>query len=374
MNQFPTKTGIVANINHPPPYDGAYKYNPAALAPVMHLADMLILYDSVVLRLDHETIWGLYRTFYVDELEILLKNKRLIFMPAINVNSATGYSFYDTDGKASVEKYISELTKDTEVFFSRGYSQYDNTEKIVNQIEKYIQFPELDKGNELDPFIENMTEKFGKAYNVESSRIFWDSYTGFRQGIGRIADFLYLKTNSFNIDQEMIWFLSLIEQDIKGLPFQNEISDITKSYESIFNDSIDNIHKLNNLPSVVSLIAEGKWTQEKFIEIAMSQEAYDIRNWLKNNFSEDIDIRDVFFKSIKDLPAKKTWVSWGRFGTVTALTTGLSLALTANPGLAIILGIALGASDNQFGDKLINKISGKYNPNNWVSYINRQIK
>jgi hypothetical protein len=362
MMKYPKKIGFVVDIQTMTDYGGKFKVSPASISPVMHLADLLILYDTVSIRLDFFTLQKLYSCFYVKELESLLKEKRIVFVPSIDVDSNASPSLSSGDG--TIDTYFNNLHLQLSAFFSQGYLQFDNTDSIITQVSNYTEIPKIQSGNEFHSFVENMEKKFNdsiKAYNSES---FMDSFVGFRWGIGRIIDFLASKTTSFHIDSEMIYYLNLI-----GNPKLNSKIEISKT--ELSPGTLTSLHTLNHIPSVQSLLAEGKWSRKKLLEVAMSQEAYDLRTWIKNNFSKDFDVRDAYINTMKILPSKKKWISWSRFGVVTSISTAISALLTQNPTLTTVIGVAVGVLDTQYGEKLTDKIFELENPEQWVNYINR---
>jgi hypothetical protein len=106
----------------------------------------------------------------------------------------------------------------------------------------------------------------------------------------------------------------------------------------------------------------------------LSDEASELRQWLRTNLEPDLDVRDKFFRTLKDLPSKKTWASWLRFGTVTTLSSGLSLLLASDPILSGVVGIVSGAIDTYVGQRITEKMLDPYHPQEWVSYMEKVIK
>jgi len=330
---------------------------------LLYLADLLLLYDTILIRSDFLTSQILYSGLTVEELEPLVNGGRLRFFAA-NAWSRTA-PVLDRNSSRPTSEYFRQLydymsfTKDLVI---------SDPKRVVRQIEaNSVPNQELEADSaaafqqemeqSLRPEIDQLPTPFGEDIDYH--------VVGFRNGIDRILDIWSTGTLEVYLDPQMLGYM--------------EFSDITRSevlgkLANELGNPVDVLHTISHLPTVTEMIVANALDKDGILRLVQSADATKLRNWLKENLEPDMDVRDSYFRSLRQLPSKKLWAGWLRFGSVSLLTTGLSLLLSGNPALAALLGLAVGATNQAIGKKLTQKLLDPYHPKQWLSGIQSKTK
>jgi hypothetical protein len=329
---------------------------------LVHLADLLLLYETVFIRCDITTIQFLYTVFSTRELTPLLLNKRIQF-------------YYPLSDLSYTQPILSQESKPID-FFSSLRQRLDILEmlfedsprNIVSQIEANV-IESKTKAEVWEEFHSHLMKLYLEAtYDIGYPFIGRDLEVGFRIGLGKIIDAWSTNTFNLNLDWEMLWQLDICSREKEpGKPIPPTL------VESVQSDALDKLHCMNNLPTVSNLLWSEQWNKEDLLRVIMSDESANLREWLQKHAKPGTDVKDTYYQTLGQLPSKSEWTNWLRFGFNTTLSSGLGLIMSGNPALAAIIGIALGVTDTALGQKVVSQLSDSYHPVQWVSFLQKKL-
>ncbi len=245
-----------------------------------------------------------------------------------------------------------------------------NFNKFSKQVLDNIIFKKTD--NDFEPFGETMKYLF---YDSSYSKANWIGNEKdislvvqriFSEAIENISSLWASGIVSINFDYESAHYINLCE---KAAFYEGQSFEV---YDTDNGSMINKMSTLKNIPSLAEIILSSENRSKKLIEIVNSNEASDLRNFLHNFSESDSDLRDIYIKNAANLPSKKKWVDWLRFGGVSVVSSILGTVLTANPVIGTAIGMGIGVVDKVAGDTLINSMTGDYSLDSWFSYIEKR--
>ncbi len=332
---------------------------------LLHICDLLLLYDQILIRADWWTLNQIYSSLSCEDLQPLFENGRIKYFAPMNQASSARPILNTNSGKIN-KKFILELENSfkpvSDTMFISSLNQ------ILDQIENNTTENQAIDSDKCHRLQESLMEIFfnngADKLPTDRSQLLYHE-VGFRNGIGRILDIWSTGNLAIHLDYEMKHYLDMCSE----VP-----SEINNCLPTVQQDTVDKLNSIRNIPSVKVLLMEGDIEKSKFIKIALSDESSKLRKWIRDNLDANMDVRDCYFKAFKDLPSKSGWANWLRFGVSTTLSTSLSFVLTGSPLLATLLGISAGAADVAYGEKMVSKVTGQYHPEEWLSYFETTTK
>jgi len=332
---------------------------------LVHLGDPLLLYDSVCIRADSWQLRLLYSAVTPADLAPLVTSGRIkFFLPIDRSSRAAETQFFD--GDYSADRVIANLSKTLQIDEEIGLLE---AKPVIAQVEAGLLMPDLTSRPSFVHFYDFMLEKY-----FEATRDLGYPFTGrdldvgFEGGMGRTIDAWSSGINGLNLDWEMLFLSEVTSRAFPTIPSAPFVLD------SVPVDMVTKLHAMNNIPSVTDLLWAEQVTKEDLIRILMSDESADLRLWMRKNVAPNIDVRDAFYSTLRNLPSKTKWTNRLRFGITSAVSTGLSMLLTGEPLLSTALGLAVGAADAELGEKTTAAVFDKYHPQRWIGYMQRQFQ
>ncbi len=342
----------------PPPAS----YNISLLA---YLTDILLAYEKVLIRSDLWTLNFLYANFTVEELEPLFKKDRLQFFAAMGKYSHAVPAL-EIDKGGPTREYFQIIQKGLAFPSSKFRRVLSEPTKIVQQIETHSLSYQV-----MDPIVANkyeeemimsLADEFHSLPTPRGGERHHD--VGFRSGIGHILDIWSTGTYALYLDPEMLNYLTYCDPKKSRL-----FAEIEK-----VGNPVDELHSMHHLPSVKDLLLSDRMSKEEAFRLLVSDEAAYLREWLEKNLVPGVDVRDAYLDNLKELPSKKNWTNWLKFGAVQVISVGLSTVLTANPLLGALFGIGMSALDTASGSKIMEWLMDPYHPKEWVSFIEKKVE
>ena len=322
------------------------------LKPLLSICDLFLIHDMVSFRADKWTLRELYSCFTLDELDELIKFNRIrfyqpIYQPGYHENwEVEIHKFFKTSPDILFRKKIDPNKATKQVFDHIGLSV---------TVEDYSQLKS------------EMNTLFYKEGIQRDSFFTRDVEIGFDQSIEKIRELWSCGIFSTFFDHEVLFYFDICNKAAflkeKHLP----ISELN----SRDNQLVDQLHAFKNMPSLSELLVKSDNPTRTFLQIINSTEAIELKSWIQKVDDKNVDIRDLYQSAITNLPSKNKWVDWLRFGGVTVISGILAGIVTANPALGMLVGGAIGTADKAYGEKLIDKTSKDYNPESWISFIEK---
>lgn len=318
---------------------------------ILSVGDLFLVHNKVSFRAEQWTLKEIYGGFTMDEIDELIKNDRISFYLPI-------YSrFYEEDWSDKIEE-----------FFSKQSSMFRKEKIDPKRITKQV-FDNLEPSCEIDEdFIEFKDKMFDLFYKhgIQRDSFFtMDRQIGFNQAIEKTRELWRSGIFSTSFDQEILFYFDICD---KAAHLQEKTLAIN-AIDSSEHTMLDKLHLFKNMPTISEIIVKADDPVGRFLKIVNSDEARDFREWIQAIDYKNVDIRDFYTGTLNQLPSKKHWIDWTRFGSVTAISGILGAIVTANPALGILIGGATCALDKIYGDKVINSTVKKYNPEAWFSFI-----
>ncbi|ODB33956.1 hypothetical protein BB427_20335 [Pseudoalteromonas sp. BMB] len=326
------------------------------LKTLIGIGDLFLIHDKVSFRADQSTTRELFSAFTLPEIEEFIKNGRISFyLPRYS-------PFYTETLSDDIEK---SLDTGNSIFLREPL----NASKAVSLIFDNLELP-IDNQEDYTQLTSEMNDLFYKHGIQRDSFFTTDRCFAFDQAIQKIRELWVCGIFSTSFDDEVLHYLSLCDKAATlremNLPFSD--LDLHKS------PVIDDLHSLKNLPSLAKILLSSEKPVNKFMGIINSAEADELRKWIQKSKGGNVDVRDLYDSTVRQLPSKKEWVDWTRFGSVTAISGILGTILTANPLIGMAIGGATSALDKVYGDKVIDSSTKVYNPDAWFSFIQNAVK
>jgi hypothetical protein len=361
---YPTRIGAVVDA-HTDPCFPAY------------LADCLMLYDEIVLVADPPTVLALYLNTEPDIVARLVHTGRLRFCPPSSPISHYGQDRDNSerdDHEGGLTPWRQRLLDVINVGIRRNdaIGTADALEILEAGLLPAAEKAPIDEAAWI-AIRENLLGAFRSA--AQRPEYSWlvppnTHYTtefyfeiGLRAGIGRLADLLSHGVCELDFDLEVARLLDIC------CPTRS-LDDMTSTTaRTVDTNFARDLHRIENLPPIGDLIRARDWTADHAFDVVLSDEAEQLRVWLRENMGPGVDVRDAYHSNLKELPSRKSWTTWVRFGTVTGVSTLIGALLSGNPIAGAAAGVAAGAADQQFGARAVESLVDDYHPREWLSFV-----
>lgn len=314
--------------------------------PIAYLTDRLLVYEKAIIPIDPQVVSYLYSRIGVDQIGRLLESKRLAFCPAI--------SLYSKGKQTSVEWFIKNLHENFRPV------RTEERKSALEQIEKHLVFQQDADYHGWEGIKEAAIANFiSVAKRPGYEYLTYDRQVGLQMGLARINDLICAGVMDHELDDELP---ALIDISFPGGEF-----DAGTPRESA-KDILSELHQITNLPSPGRVIATENWDDQRAIDLILSDESGDLREWLRENIEPGLDVSATYMRSLSSLPSKKEWIGWLRFGTVTGVSTAVGAIL--DPLGGALAGAVIGAADYKYGEKVL-ELADPYHPKKWLSLAGR---
>ncbi|MDR3371963.1 MAG: hypothetical protein P4L88_22665 [Rhodoferax sp.] len=335
-------------------------------SPIGFIADCLLIYDQIVIPGDPLSLANLYGLFGTEQMQRMFDKGRLCFCPAMSRLLGNEHE----ESEFSRSKYISLIEKSN---IARHH--YDDPKKILAQVDSHL----LVGSNPDYKTWKLVKDKAVFAFNELASRPEYeflmplgrygvpnlDRLVGLETGMARLNDLAAAGVLDIEMDAELPWLLNACFPGSSSMPIVNKDRSIADAVSTV-----EKLHGVRNLPSLGQMASIDSWTASQMLDIAMSDDADELRDWLRNNLTPGLDVRDAYIRATETLPSKMPWTGWLRFGAINTVTTTIG-AMVGNPILGAGIGLALSAADQQFGPKLAAAVADPYHPGKWLSLAGR---
>lgn len=312
------------------------------------LSNSLVIHEKVVIPVDAITL-NVVSSVLGDELFYgLVDSERIEFCPSFTAQSITG------SGRVAFSKddFLEQLLSNPVLDFGGERSRLEHA--VVDHLIVPMT-PTYDASDDALDAAERRFVEISKLPGHEA--LGHERQTGLRLGMARMNDLLQVGYGAMQFDTELPVLLSYADPMSARAAISSE-------------EIIGELHRIVNLPDLGTLSALENWTDKRLLSVLQSQEASDLRSWLRKNLASGMDVREAYDAADRNLPSRKAWAGWMRFGTVTAVSTAVS-SLIAGPMLGAAAGAVIGAADQAFGAKIMDAASWKYHPNEWNSFVSR---
>lgn len=324
------------------------------------MADALLIYDQLIIPADHITLVSLYMSIGAEQLGRLLHARRLAFCPAMS-NYARGQ-----DDKFTLSNSLAQIQKGLHLFDAneqRTALRQVEEHMVVGASPDYFSWRQVaeDATTAFLDAVRRPGYEFLQPIDPRSGMPVLDRQVGLTHGLARMNDLVAAGVLDMEMDKELPFLLDVcfparVHRPVSGVP---EIDALK---------TIENLHRLRNLPSPGKLMVEDQWADERAVDLILSDDVSELRAWLYKNVSPDLDVRESYIQKLEGLPSKKEWLGWLRFGAVSAVTTTIGALATPVAGAAA--GIALSALDQKLGPKAL-EFADPYHPKQWLSIAER---
>lgn len=332
-------------------------------SPMAFMADASLLYDQLIIPGDSVTLSALYMRIGAKQIGRLLHAKRLAFCPAMSNDTQT------QDDEFTLSKYIAYVEK-VKMSFNA-----DEQRTALSQIEEhmvvgaspdYFSWRQVAQSaiTAFNDAVRRPDYNFLQPIDPESGLPNLHRLVGLEHGLARMNDLMAAGVLDMEMDKELPFLLNVcfpakVHRPVSGMPETDAL------------ETIENLHSLRNLPSPGKLMVQDQWEDERAVDLILSDEASELRAWLHENVSPDLDVRESYIQKLEGLPSKKEWLGWLRFGAVSAVTTTIGALATPIAGAAA--GLALSAIDQKLGPKAV-ELADPYHPKQWLSIAEREYK
>lgn len=331
-----------------------------ASSPAEYLFNALLVYEQIVLPIDAMVLARLTAELPLWQLERLAGSGRIGFCPQATAHLAI---------RQEPEPYLRSnflARLEQEVCYPEGNASalvgFVDSHLIEGNYGDYSAWRTLrDEAEEEFMHVAGRT-KYGSLLpptTLLSNRR--DRLAGLTTGLARMNDLLVAGVADMQHDKELPILLEICFPAHRGgaaVPAGTVERDALAV--------VDQLHSLKGLP----VLTPGNDPQElsRCLDIVLSDEADELRQWIRNNLGSGIDIRDAYAASEARLPSKQAWTGWLKFGVLTGVSTVVG-ALIADPMTGFAVGTGISAVDQQYGQKSIEKLFDPYHPSRWLSYV-----
>jgi hypothetical protein len=193
-----------------------------------------------------------------------------------------------------------------------------------------------------------------------------DRIVGLRSGLARLSDLVAAGITDFEMDEELPVLLEVCFPTLN----LHEVTGASGVKDVDAREVVRALHRIDNLPPLGQFARDRGWSSGELIDTVLSDEANNLRVWLRQNAVPGLDVREAYIATERKLPSKKKWNGWLRFGAVTGVSTAVGL-LFANPIAGALAGAAIGATDQAVGADAQKRLVDPYHPNSWLSFVKR---
>lgn len=336
---------------------------------VGYLADCLLVHDSVVVPLSHQTLNRLEAAFDSPPLFELIKNQKIVFCQNAIYNPR------DSDDNATFdrERYIAEVRKGD--LFKSG----SDRPALFAEITKSF----VDPISQSNTGLAEIKKQVDEAFDFYASRPGYEFLfprdqgplapgrhyflVGALTGVSRISNLVSSGIAAMEMDRELPFLLELC------FPIKREAGVDESALRHDAQKIISDLHKINNLPSFEIKKYQPTMRHHdeisEIVKLILSDESQELRNWLQSNITPDLDVRAAYDRTEKLLPSKSQWSGWMRFGTTTGLGA-LAGLLLPDPIIGAAAGTSIGLVDQLFGGKATAQLD-TYHPKVWLTQMSK---
>ncbi|WP_367380612.1 hypothetical protein [Stenotrophomonas cyclobalanopsidis] len=335
MSALPEEVGIAADL--------------VAIADArVLLTNSLVIHEKVVIPVDAATLHFVSTMLGAELFYGLVDSERIEFCPSFTAQSITGQGRVAFSKGAFLEQLLSSPLLDF-------LGERSRLERAVVDHLIVPMTPTYDASDDARRAAERRFVEISKLPGHEALGL--ERQVGLRLGMARINDLLQVGYGALEFDTELPVLLSYADPMHARAAVSSE-------------EIIGELHRIANLPDLGALAALESWTDKRLLSVLQSQEASDLRSWLRKNLAPGMDVREAYDAADRNLPSRNAWAGWMRFGTVTAVSTAVS-SLIGGPVLGAAAGAVVGAADQAFGARIMDAVSWKYHPNKWNSFVSR---
>jgi len=338
---------------------------------VGYLADCLLVHDSIVVPLSHQTLNRLEAAFDSPPLFELIKNQKITFCQnaIYNPRESEDCSTFDR------ERYIAEVRAGD--LFKDG----SDRPALFAEITKSF----VDPISQSNTGLAEITKQVDEAFNFYASRPGYEFLfprdhgplapgqyyflVGALTGVNRISNLVSSGITAMEMDRELPLLLELC------FPIKREAGVDESALRHDAQKIISDLHKINNLPSFeikkYQPTMRDRYEISDIVKLILSDESQELRNWLQSNITADLDVRAAYDRAEKLLPSKSQWSGWMRFGTTTGLGT-LAGLLLPDPIIGAAAGASIGLVDQLLGGKATAQLDA-YHPKVWLTQMSKEM-
>jgi len=329
-------------------------------SPMAFLADALLIYDQVVLPVDPTVLSHLYARLDPKQIERLLRAHRLVFCPGMS-------RLIKPDVKTlNRSSFLTYMENDLRLFDEedrRLALDHVNNYLLVGPTPNYTLWKAVDREAQ-EAFAQVARRpgyEFLNSFDPTTGLPNLDREVGLRTGLARMNDLVAAGVQDMELDAELPVLLDVC------FPARS-VRPISESPETQARETIQKLHKIMGLPSVGETVQAEQWSEERIVNLLLSDDASTLRHWLSAHLQPGLDVRDVYIQKLDGLPSKKEWRTWLKFGTVNAVSTVIGFLATPLAGAAAALTLA--TVDQKFGNKVLELEDG-YHPKKWLALVER---
>lgn len=334
--------------------DGLSILPASRMAYLPRICDALLSYEKIVIRVDTFAMPLLLRETKVQGLAELCRAGLVGFVAPVDARiSQTGGCITD-DETTLTTRAADELVTNLKAI---GFYTHREIQQCISLLEEFALPQPIRETAKWTAFADGLHEKWNLISTDAGVPVSMDADVGFRSGVGRTIDFWSAGIFAINYDEEMRFYLNVIE----GQPGEVSLKSAIEPGKEVF--------AMEGVPSFSDL---GWEEPDQFIKTATSDELRNLRQWVRVNISSGIDAREAYYRELQRLPSKDRWVNRLRFAIGTGITTAISTVLTQHPILGFAAGTAYGIVDLEFGDKATARIADPYHPQQWLSRLMRK--
>lgn len=324
------------------------------------MADALLLYDQLIIPGDHITLTNLYSRIGAEQLGRLMQAERLAFCPAMSQYTSS------QEDEFTCSKYLAHIES------ILGLFDAEEQRTALRQLEEHMVIgasPDYFSWRQVN---EDAIKKFNGLSNLPNyeflqpidpklGRPSLTRQVGLSHGLARMNDLVAAGVFDMEMDEELAFLLDVCFPARESRP-------VSEMPEAEALKTINSLHRIKNLPSPGKAMLESQWTDERAVDLILSDDASELRAWLHENVAPDLDVRESFHQKLEALPSKKAWLGWLRFGVVGSVTT--TIGALVDPAIGAAAGLAISGLDQKLGPKAL-ELADPYHPKQWLSLAGR---
>jgi hypothetical protein len=330
--------------------------------PAEHLLNALLVYEQIVVPIDFRVLPRLLSDFSGRQLKRLIDAGCIWFCPEVTAHLALRRE----PAEFSRSSFLSSL-------FTSVLRQDDLDSGVIDAIDGSLLCGDYGDYSSWRRLHDIAVDEFDRVARREgykhlrppdtllTSRNQYEA--GLRMGLARMNDLIVAGVPEMQFDKELP---VLLEICFPGKQRPQAVS--ASAIESDALDAVENLHGIGGLPILAPRASDFETDVDRLIDIVLSDEAAELRAWLSQHWMPGLDVRYAYIATERKLPSKKAWGGWLKFGAVTGVSTVIG-SLIADPLTGFAAGTAIGALDQQFGQKSIERLADNYHPSQWLSYV-----
>jgi hypothetical protein len=330
--------------------------------PAVYVLNSLLLYEQLVVPLNSMVLGRLLTDFSGKQLKRLVDAGRVVFCPEVTAHLALRREPVEF----SRPEFVSTL-------FTLVNRTDDRESGVLDAIESSLLCGNFSDYNAWLRVHDLAVEEFdhvarreGYEYLTPPDTLFTSRRqyrAGLETGLARMNDLIVAGVPVMQFDKELP---VLLEICFPGKERPKAVS--AGAIESDALSTVENLHRIGGLPLLSPRASHFEQDVDRIIDIVLGDEAAELRAWLRRHWAPGLDVRDAYIAAERNLPSKKAWTGWLKFGAVTGVSTVVG-ALIVDPVVGLVAGTAIGALDQQFGQKSVETMADSYHPSHWLSYV-----